>query len=120
MVMPRVVAGIAPRVQIGVVSFGRFRIVIAVRALWDHAVIALEDVETAFRDPGADDAFAPQAQALHSVLVDAHMGLSDQPTAHSQWAQMVAHGHFAHLQRDRVVGRAMRLHITPGIGGHAR
>ncbi len=95
--MPGVVALIPLGLEPFVVFLRAVRVVGAVRPLGQHAVVAFEDVEAAFADPRADQAVGFQPQPGHPLLVRAHMGLADQVAAHARLAQVVAHGHLAHL-----------------------
>ena len=118
-VVPGIVAGVALVVEIAVVA-GHLRIIAAIGADAVQPVVALVGVEPAFGNPHADDGAGIDAEPLHALAVGAHVRLAHQHRLHPERAQIVAERHLADLQRHAVPGRAMRLHIAPGVEAHAR
>ena len=118
-IRPRVVAGIPLRLEVFVIGAALF-VIEPVRPLAPEPIVALPDVEAAFRLPRADHAVGREAEPFHALRVGLHVGLANEPAAHAEPAQVVAHRVFAHPQREPVPRRPVRRGIAPGIETHPR
>lgn len=82
------------------------------------AVVANEDVESAFADQGSDHAVRFDSEPAHSFKVGRHVSLADQSAFDADLAKMIAESRLADPERKPVPSRSVAAHVAARVVAH--